>query len=489
MPRHAREVRQQGRPQSRIDAFRRQVVGERPPARRHLPRTREEIRGQHSRREAALAPHDLVEQFLHPFHSRKQRRPRRALHHEPAQLANQRPVLVVEKEIPHEDLRPPAGFGVGFLAARSLPHAHVADEPVRQPFRQPQPLPAERQIGDVVFGAARIARRSHHLKTAVEQERVHVETVRAENLGETHLTQRLARPRPDGSQRAERRAELDTHGRLGAVIRRHVLGRQAGLQAFQVHLPGSRPRTRARGRAALRVQRPILPGLSLAEYPDEARGFLPRSLEQNLHFPAPACAAAVIRTLLTEDQRVVKLHVLDDHRAASLGGGCGNRHGSIERARGDDPAEHPVIVHPGGVRRKRFGLESDLAAGGLMPLAQQGVPCALPPPLRRLDPEAFTLERIARQRDSPPLFAGEQPLEGKVDPRFVRPRYRVHEPRRRLLLILRRPVQARERERRRNLGREGVRTLIRPRPGEGQHRAQHRVRTDFHHQVDAQVRQ
>ena len=131
MPRHAREVRQPGGPQSGIDSFRCQVVGEQLPPVRNLSRTREEIRWQQSRRKGAFAPHDLVEQFLNPFHCREQRRPRRALHHESAQFADQDPTLVVEKKIPHEDLRRPTGFGIRFPILRSLPHAHVAEKPIR----------------------------------------------------------------------------------------------------------------------------------------------------------------------------------------------------------------------------------------------------------------------------------------------------------------------------------------------------------------------
>ena len=135
MPRHAREVRQPGGPQSGVDSFRRQVVGEQLPPVRNLSRTREEIRWQQSRRKSTFAPHDLVEQFLHPFHRREQRRPRRALHHEPAQFADQDPALVIEKVIPHEDLRRPAGFGIRFLILRGLPQAHMAEKPIWQPIR------------------------------------------------------------------------------------------------------------------------------------------------------------------------------------------------------------------------------------------------------------------------------------------------------------------------------------------------------------------
>ena len=176
---------------------------------------------------------------------------------------------------------------------------------------------------------------------------MYVEIVPAESFGKTHFSQRLARPGPDHPQRAERWAEIDPDARLGAVKRRHVLGRQTGLQAFQIHLLRGLPGAGIRWHATFRVQRPILLGLSFAEYSNEARGRLPRSLEQNLHFPAPAFI--VIRTLLREDQRIVQLHFLDDHRSASLGGGCRYRHCPIERARGYDTAEHPVIVQPSRV--------------------------------------------------------------------------------------------------------------------------------------------
>ena len=93
----------------------------------------------------------------------------------------------------------------------------MADEAIRQPIRHPQPLPAERQIGDPVFAFARIARSTHDLKAAVEQERMYVQSVLAESFGQRHLTQRLARSGPDSPQRAERRTEIDPHIRLGAV--------------------------------------------------------------------------------------------------------------------------------------------------------------------------------------------------------------------------------------------------------------------------------
>ena len=63
--------------------------------------------------------------------------------------------------------------------------------PVRQPVREPQALPAEREIGGAVLGSGLHPRRAHDLEAAVEQERVDVEAVRPQRLREGHLAERL----------------------------------------------------------------------------------------------------------------------------------------------------------------------------------------------------------------------------------------------------------------------------------------------------------
>ena len=63
---------------------------------------------------------------------------------------------------------------------------------------------------------------------------MHIELALAQCFGKRHLAQRLTRPRPNLSQRAESRSEIDTHLGLSAVESRHIHRRQAGLEAFYI---------------------------------------------------------------------------------------------------------------------------------------------------------------------------------------------------------------------------------------------------------------
>ena len=106
-----------------------------------------------------------------------------------------------------------------------------------------------------------------------------------------------------------------------------------------------------------------------------------------------------------------------------------------------------------------------------------------PSALRALDPVAFALERIAGQRDPAPRLAFVQSLEPDRQPRFPGRRNRGDEGGFRLGLRDLRPgtQETRDRGRRAAFRRCG--------PGHGGYLAEHRVRTDLHHGVDAQFGQ
>ena len=143
-----------------------------------------------------------------------------------------------------------------------------------------------------------------------------------------------------------------------------------------------------------------------------------------------------------------------------------------------------MVREPCRIRRKYFGLVGDLSAGRLVAGAQQGVVHAGPPPFRRPDPEAFPLERIARQRNPAPRLAREQPLEAN---RQTGPIASRHGSGKGVLGFLDRYLRGRPLEAcndRRRPGRSGGLG-----PGQGHHRTHHRVGTDLHHGLHAEFRQ
>ena len=222
-----------------------------------------------------------------------------------------------------------------------------------------------------------------------------VELARPQGFGKAHLTQRLARTRPDPAQRAERRPEINAGPRLGAVVGRHVNRRQAGLQFIEIDsLAGFRQRT-ARRHAPFHVQRPVLVA-ALAEDLEITRRRPLGIVEHHLHSP-PLVVRPVRGGRLGKDQGVLQLHVFHDHRAAALGKRRRGRHRAVERAWRHQPPEDSVVVQPRRIGRKHFRLERDLAASGFVPDAEQGMTGVLAPSLRRLDPVALALERISRQ--------------------------------------------------------------------------------------------
>ena len=230
-----------------LDSLIGQIPGERLRAGRRGRRPRQEVRRQHPRRQGAVAPDDLVEQLVDPLHRGKQGAPRRPLDGEAGELAEKLPALGMEAHVRRANLQRPAVSGIVLRIARAFPHRHVAEQPIRQPVAQPEPLPGERQVGDPVLGCVRIARRRHDLKAAVEHERMHVERALLLPGGQHHLAERLAIPRPERGQCAEGGAEVDPDRGLGAVVGGQVHRRERGLAAVDIERRHGRRRA---GRAA-----------------------------------------------------------------------------------------------------------------------------------------------------------------------------------------------------------------------------------------------
>ena len=207
-PRPVLEIGQQRVPVIRIDSRIDQMFREPPRVRFHGSRAGEEVRGRHSRWKGALPPHDLVEQVLDPLDGRKQRVARRPLHRVAAQSTERNPVPVVDAQLPGQHL----GRFVRVRLRRDGPlaQAHVAYDLVGQtPRRQPEPFPAEGQVGDRAVRSGQIARRAHDLKAAVQDQRMHVQSVPAQAFGEGHFAQRLPRAGPGPAQRAEGGTEIN----------------------------------------------------------------------------------------------------------------------------------------------------------------------------------------------------------------------------------------------------------------------------------------
>ena len=300
-----------------VDSFQCQVLGEYFRTGCQRRRAGEETGGQHSWGEGFFAPYDFIKELLHPFHGREQGRPRRPLHRVPAQLADEGAVRVVEMQIGGKYFRRFAAVRIRRPALWFLPHEHVAEQPVRQPARQPQVFPPERQVSHAVIGAGLITRCGYDLETAVEKERMQVRAGALRGPGQRHFAQRLPRPRPDILQRAECRPQVDPDPGLGPVIGGEVNRREARFQAFKVCLSGALPVPRFERDSALRMQGPFLPVSSPAEDPDLVRCSFPGPLQQHLHL-APLLTVFITGFGFRKNQRVVKLHVFDKHGPATL---------------------------------------------------------------------------------------------------------------------------------------------------------------------------
>ena len=388
------QIHQQGVPVLRLDSLGRYILREQSRTGCDRRRIRKEVGRSYSLFEGAVAPDNLVQQILHSLDRRQQRRPRRPFHHVPAQPAKQSPGRIVNTQFPAQDLRRQIRF-LFRLAGRGLIDAHVAKHPVWQWLRQPQSLPAERQVRRLPLGARHVSRHTHDLKATVQHKRVDIQLVPAQGFRQRHFSQRFTWPGPHLPQRAEEWAEVDSGRCLGTVISRHVSGRQAGLQFFDIDLGAAFRHGSARRYTALNVLHPAFLA-SPAEYPDTPRRRLFGGIEHNLHLSA-ILLFPVPRLRVRKDQRVMQLQVFDHHRPAAFGkrGRC--RHTAIQGTRCDEQTEYPVVAQPRRIRGEDLGLENDLATGGFMPDAQQGVTFGQEPSLRGLDPVAFALERIARQ--------------------------------------------------------------------------------------------
>ena len=461
-----------------LDSLFGEIPGERLRAGRRDRRPWQEIRRQHPRRQSAVAPNDLVEQLVDPFHRRKQCAPRRPLDGEASELAEKLPALGMEAHVRRANFLRPGVSGIVCRVVRAFPHRHVAEQPVRQSVAQPEPLPGKRQVGDPVLGCVRIARRRHDLKAAVEHERMDVERALILPGGQHHLAERLAIPRPERGQCAEGGAEVDPDRGLGAVVGGQVHRREHGLHPVDIERWHGRRRA---GRAArdppLRMQHPAVLTLAAAEDPDPARPAVLAIVEQNLHPPA-----RVLCIFLGEDQRGLHPKIFDEGRVVALGAAGRCRHGAVECPRRDQPAEDAMVGEPRWIGGEDLRVEGDLPARGLVAAAEQRVVACLPPPLRRLDPVALALEGIARQRDASPRLAGEEPVVTERQPRLVGTGDRSNKAaagaRRGRLFIFRRPNQARHHRRRRPAGR---------RPGHGRHRPQHGMGADLDDGIDAHL--
>ena len=476
------EVRQQGGPVVGADAFVRQVRGEEVHVGGDGGRPGQEVCGHDAGRQRAIAPHDLVEQLVDPLHRREERRPRGPLYGEAGQLPDERPVRRVEPQVRGVDLGHVAGLILSVGPA--LPHGHMADQPVRKPVAQPEPLPREGQIGDPFLAAVRVARRAEDLEAAVQHERMRVVGAALEPGRERDLGDGLALPRPERVDRAEGWAEIDPDRGLGAVVGGEVHRRERGLHSLDVERGGS---LRGAGRACrdppFRVQGPAVFAIAPAEDADAPRRAVVILVQQQLHAPAPV-GGAVFGILVGKDQRALHPKVFDADCAAPLGAAGRRRHCAVERARRDQPAEDAMVGEPRRIGGEDLGVEGDLPARGFVARAQQGVAGVGAPPPGRLDPVALALERVAGERDPAALLAGEEPVEAERKMRLVGAGDRLHEAaagtRRRLRLVLRRPLQAAEN------CRGGSRRL---RPGHGRHRTQHRMGADLDDGIHAEFRQ
>ena len=150
-----------------LDSFGGQIPGEWLRAGCRRRRVRKEIRRQYARWQGAVTPCNFVKQVLHLLHRRQQGAPGCLLYRVPVQRADGRSVEIVEADIRAYHFRQFVASIVRFPL-----HADMAQESLRQSFRQHEPLPAKWQICDFFAEFDRAASRSHDLETAVQYERV-----------------------------------------------------------------------------------------------------------------------------------------------------------------------------------------------------------------------------------------------------------------------------------------------------------------------------
>ena len=418
------QVRQQVVPTPGIDPGIAQVVREEAGAGLDFGRVGEEIRGLHSGWQGAFLPRHFVEQIVDAFDRREQRRPRGPLDGVAAQCADRSPVRVVQAQVPAPDLGRTARLRFRILRRRS--HAYVAEHSFGKLSGQPEAFPGEGQVGRPALRSVESAGRAHDLEAAVEQERMKVQIVPSRGFGERYFSERLSGAAPDTPQSAKRRTQLDAGVRPRAVVGRRVQRRKARNQAIQVDPRSALRGGSARRHASLHVDRPFLFTAS-AEYPDTAGHRRVGSAEQHLHGPA-VFHRPVPALLLGEHERVVQLHLLHRHPAASLGKRRRCRHGAVERAGRHHAAEHAMVAEPHRVGGEHFRLVGDFTAGGLVPDSQQRMTGRAMTPFRRLQPVTFSLEGIIGYRDPTTGLAREEPVEPDPEPRLVGFRDRVREP-------------------------------------------------------------
>ena len=401
-PRQQRQVGEQARAFPRIDVLGTEVLGEARPVTGHRLWFRQEIGRQDAHGRAALPPNHLVEQFVDSLDCGEERSARRPLDRVSVEFADEKAFGVVDPEVAAGHFRHAAAAVRFASGSRSLgnPNAfrnpNVAENPLGQSRRKLHPVPGEGQIGCLVVAARTgIAGSPHRLETAIEKQRMDV------HLGGVHagrqrdLGERFARARPQRLERTERRPEIDAERRLAAVVGRHVVHRQPGLQGLDVHrLRGGGKHRRGRRKPRLGVQGPVRFRRMLAQDLDPA----PRALgdvHQDLHLAALVGGVGIVGVSFSQHERVLELEILDQHGLLTGLRGHGGRHGTVERARRDEAAEDAVVAEPRRLGGMNLGVEGRLAPGGVVPIAEQGVVGGDPAsPSRR--PEAFALERIAR---------------------------------------------------------------------------------------------
>ena len=246
-----------------------------------------------------------------------------------------------------------AGRPAGFI------HLHVADDPIGKPSGQPHPFPAKWQVSRLVRGAGHVARHSHNLETAVQNQRVYFQAVTARRFGQGDLSQGLAGAGPYPAQGAKGRPQVNAGGSLGAVIGGHVRRCKPGLQAIQVHALFRFRQRGVRDHPAFNVHCPAA-FLTTAENLNQSLRTFVGIFQERLKLSTPG-RHGFSRFLLREDQRTMQLDVVQYHRAVAFEQRCGGRHGPIESSGGDQSAKDPVVLQPVRVGRKNLILEDKLS--------------------------------------------------------------------------------------------------------------------------------
>ena len=268
-----------------------------------------------------------------------------------------------------------------------------------------------------------MARRGQDLETAVEQERMQVDTAAVDGFRQDDLADRFAVRGPQCLKRAKHRAEVDAGVRPGAVKCRHVLRRHARPDVVYVNSATALACPGAQRRLALSVERPAVLGFAFAEYLDAPRAAVLGSAKHGLH----ASSGLVLRVFCREDHRAVQLQIFHVHRLGALGQRRGCRYGAMQGAGHDDAPENAVIVQPRRVGWKHLRLEHHLAARRFVPRAQQRMAGAGAPPPRRLNPIPLALKRIPWQFDPASFLTGEETRERNRETRLIRSCDRLQE--------------------------------------------------------------